>query len=78
MNSFKNSDFLMFLPFRDSGRIPDPALPRDCSVGLRRHPRRLGSETLPLLQRWSLLKKESGWQTVQNYIRLTWRLSVFA
>ena len=43
----------MFLPFRESGRSPDPALPRDCSKGLRRHPRRLGSETLPLLQRWS-------------------------
>ena len=52
VNSCKNSDFLMFLPFRESGRIPDPALPRDCSKGLRRHPRRLGSETLPLLQRW--------------------------
>ena len=54
VNSCKNNDFLMFLPFRESGRIPDPALPRDCSKGLRRHPRRLGSETLPLLQRWGL------------------------
>ena len=45
--------FFMFLPFRESGRIPDPALPRDCSKLLRRHPRRLGSGTLSFLHRWN-------------------------
>jgi hypothetical protein len=48
----KNNDFLMLFPLRESRSNPYPALPRDCSRLLRRHPWRLGSESLRLLQRW--------------------------
>ena len=56
----------MFLPFRESGRIPDPALPRDCSKVLRRHPRRLGSGTLSFLQRWGKLGKKEEMMKIVN------------
>jgi hypothetical protein len=52
VNSRINNNFLMFIPLRESRRIPDPALPKDCSKVLRLHPWRLGSEILRLLQRW--------------------------
>jgi hypothetical protein len=53
MSSPRGNDyFLIFLPYRESRRRPDPCLPRDRSKLLWLHPWRLGSEPLRLLQRW--------------------------
>ena len=43
-----------FVPLRESRRAPDPSLSRACGSSLQRHPFRLDSGTLPLLQRWGL------------------------